>query len=155
MEGNIVFFGCLCFTQHCKWGSVNGWLLPIFGLWLPIFIMSLSLWTVALQRIFFNCYHFLEILLNDLELAFLKFKHFYKIHRKSLFSFICLFLLVVSWSFYVLTRSIFSYFHTFPLHVNTHDEPALFWFVLWSLCILVLSTFCIFRSITSGTKKED
>ena len=133
MEGNIVFFGCLCFTQHCKWGSVNGWLPPIFGLWLPIFIMSLSLWTVAFQRIFFNCYHFLEILLNDLELVFLKFKHFYKIHRKSLFSFICLFFtrcFIIFLCINTLHLFILSYFSTTCKHT-------------WWVCSLLAYCFII------------
>ena len=32
-------------------------------------------------------YYFPEIILNDLELAFLEYSHFYKTHRISLFSF--------------------------------------------------------------------
>ena len=40
------------------------------------------------KSFFYHCYVcFLEILLNDLERVFLEFKHIYKTHRTSLFSF--------------------------------------------------------------------
>ena len=54
---------CLSCNEHCDW-----WFF---------------------QEIFFyyDHYYFVEILLNNLELVFLEFKHFYKTQRTSLFSF--------------------------------------------------------------------
>ena len=66
---------------------VNGQLLPIFGLWLSIFILLWSLWPVDFPRNLFY-YYFLEIILNDLELIFLAFKHF---QTQVYFLFICWF----------------------------------------------------------------
>ena len=87
-------------------------------------------------------YFFLEILLDNLELVILEFKHFYKTHRTSLFSFY----LFIFYSF----RNHSMYwrslpFRTFPLRVNTLDESVLFFHVVsQSVCILTLSIFCTF-----------
>ena len=59
-------------------------------------------------------YYFLEILLNDLEFVFLKFKLFYKTHWTSLFSFY-----------------LFIFYLLFTLFAQ----------ILQLLCILTLSTF--------------
>ena len=49
------------------------------------------------KKSFYHYYFFLEILLNDLGLVFLEFKHFNKTYRTSLFSFLSVhFLLIVS-----------------------------------------------------------
>ena len=55
---------------------------------------AMNILTDGFSNIFF--YRFLEIILNDLELVFLGFKHFYKTRRTSLFSFFqVIFLLAV------------------------------------------------------------
>ena len=97
-------------------------------------------------------YHFLEILLKNYELVFLEFKHFYKTHRTSLFSF---YLSTFHALFFVIILCINTLpFHTFPLRVNTLDESVLFLHIASeSLCILTLSTFCTF-CIISGTKEQ-
>ena len=69
-------------------------------------------------------YYFQEILLSNLELVFLEFKHFYKTHRTSLFSF---------------------YLFIFYLIILMN---------LSSFCsLLTLSNFCTFR-ITNSTKEK-
>ena len=90
------------------------------------------------KKSFFYYFYFLKILLNNLELVFLRFKRIYKTQRTNLFSFYLLIfhLLFCNHSLYWC----FSPFHTFLLHVNTQDESILFFIVLGSLC--VLCTFC-------------
>ena len=93
-------------------------------------------------------YYFQEILLNNLELVFLKFEHFYKTYRTGLFSF-------YQYIFYLLFHNNYVYQQsTFLLYVYTLDEPVLFLLIiLQSFCILMLSNFCTFR-ITRGTKEK-
>ena len=94
-------------------------------------------------------YFFLEILLDNLELVILEFKHFYKTHRTSLFSFY----LLIFYSF--CNHSMYWHsvlFRTFPLRLSTVDESVLsFYVVSQSVCILTLSLFCTF-CITRSTK---
>ena len=76
------------------------------------------------QEIFFIKYrfYFLEILLNDLELVFLEFKHIYKTKTISLFYFY----LFVTRCFVIILC--ITPFHTFPLRVNTHNVSVRFLF---------------------------
>ena len=95
------------------------------------------------QEIFFHKYYFyfLKILLNDIELVFLEFKHIYKTQRTSLFSFylFIFYLLFCNHSMHQCS----SPFPTFPLCVNTHNESTPFSIVVSkSLYVITLSTFC-------------
>ena len=69
-------------------------------------------------------YSFQEILLDNLEVIILKFKHFYKNHRTSLLSFylFIFYSLFCNHSVYYRSPSVW----TFPLPVITLDESALF-----------------------------
>ena len=67
---------------------------------------------------YFLYFYFLEIVLNDLELVILEYKHIYKTKNKSVFFLSVCFLLVVSYSFCVLMLSTFSHFSTFCKHTG-------------------------------------
>ena len=93
-----------------------------------------------------------EILLNNLELVFLDFKHIYKTQRTNMFSF---YLFI----FYLLFRNHSVYlryppFRTFPLHVNTQDKSVIFLLVvLQALYVIMLSTFCTWTGSLTRTPK--
>ena len=95
------------------------------------------------KKSFFYWYyfHFLERFLNDFELVFLEFKHIYKTQRTGLFSFYLFICYLLFHKNSMHKRS--PTFRTFPMHLNTQDESALFLFVIsQSLFAIMLSTFC-------------
>ena len=67
-------------------------------------------------------YYFLEILLSDLELVFLEFKHFYKTHRTILFSFY----LLILYSLFLNPSVMLSTFCTFPITSVTKENNRSF-----------------------------
>ena len=62
---------------------------PFYHVILLYFVIFIILWLVTFPINVYYCYHYsLEILLNNVELVFLKFKHFYKTQRTSFFFFL-------------------------------------------------------------------
>ena len=111
-------------------------------------------WWLFSEIFFYYYFYFLGILLSNLELVFLEFKHICKTPRTSL----SLFYLFI---FYLFFRHYFVYLHsphfrTYPLRVNTQDEIVLYFACCFAitLCNNTLHLLYLVRFIKTNPEMD-